>query len=141
MTPDPPLVPDFDRLIRQENRRWTGIGVLLFLLGISLGINGLQAFALRPTLDKLEDTADDTKDAVELLEGRTPLFGEIQATENRAVCLSELNAAALDALAEGLVAVAANDDQALTLAAGRVSETRARLALVATDRDPCRPGG
>lgn len=137
MTPDPPLVPDIGRMLRLLGRLWTALGVCGFLLALSLGLNTYQAIEVRTAVDSLESTAGDTKRSVELLEGRTPLFGELQATETRIECVSSLNAAVLNALAEGLVAVAANDDQALDVAAGRVAETRSRLALLGTDRDPC----
>ncbi len=131
-------VPDYSRLLKQEDRRWTAIGVLGCLLALSVGLNAFLAVEVDGAVESLRGTARDTNRSVTLLEQRTPLFGEMQATEERIECVSSLNAAVLDALAEGLVAVVAEDEQALSVAAGRVAETRARLSLLGTDRDPCR---
>ena len=144
MKPDPPLVPDFTMLIRQEQRRWTLIGVLAFLLLLSLGLNTYQAIEVRTAVDSLEATADDTNRAVELLESRTPLFSELQATANRAdgrsarnECIALLEAAVLDALAETVALEATGAQPAVERAAARVAATRVQLSRLGTEDDPC----
>jgi len=109
------------------------IGTMIFVVDATVD----QRADSMEQADRIERVTRSTNRAVKLLDDRTPLFGELQATERRIECVSELNAAVLDALAEGLVAVVAEDEQALSVAAGRVAETRSRLSLLGTDRDPC----
>jgi len=112
-------IPDFAEVNRRENRLalWVGIlAVAVVLLAGTVGVLVVQ----------VQDTAEDTNDLVTLLENRTPLFAELQASEDRTECIVET-------LARGLAAYAAGDHQTLT-------DYAASLLALGTPNDPCPPG-
>lgn len=108
-------------LSRWERREWWRLIVQAFTGAAVL----ILAVAVLLLVFKVQDTAEDTNDLVVLLEDRTPLFAELQASENRTECIVET-------LARGLAGYAAGDDEALA------DSARSLLALGTPD-DPCPP--
>lgn len=111
-------IPDFPAITKREDRLGLFVGLLaaaVLLLAAIVGVLVLQVQA----------TAEDTNDLVVLLEDRTPLFAELQASEARTECIVET-------LARGLAGYAAGDSRALT-------ESAEALLLLGTPDDPCPP--